>query len=93
VQVKGKEQPIRIYEPLCPENEATEAQLELVRKYNEAHDFYLQQEWGKAEVCFKALEESEDNKVLYSVYLERIADLRNHALPEDWDGTFRHTTK
>lgn len=93
VQVKGKEQPIRIYEPLCLEKDATEEQLELVRKYNEAHDFYLQQEWDKAEVCFKALEESEDNKVLYTVYLERISNLRNQELPEDWDGTFRHTTK
>jgi adenylate cyclase len=93
VQVKGKEQPIRIYEPLCLEKDATEEQLELVKKYNEAHDFYLQQEWDKAEVCFKALEEQEENKVLYTVYLERIANLRNQELAADWDGTFRHTTK
>ena len=93
VQVKGKEQPIRIYEPLCLEKDATEEQLALVKQYNEAHAFYLQQKWDKAEACFKALQEQEDNKVLYEVYLERIANLRNQELAEDWDGTFRHTTK
>ena len=93
VQVKGKEQPIRIYEPLCQEQDATEEMRKLVTEYQAAYEFYVLQKWDEAEKCFKALEEQETNKLLYSVYLERIENLRNQALPEDWDGTFRHTTK
>ncbi|MBN4075692.1 adenylate/guanylate cyclase domain-containing protein [Gammaproteobacteria bacterium AH-315-E17] len=93
VQVKGKEQPVRIYEPLCLEKDASVALLDLVRDYQTAYDFYLQQKWDEAEACFKALEEKESNKLLYSVYLERIENLRNQDFPEGWDGTFRHTTK
>ena len=93
VQVKGKEQPVRIYEPLCQEQEATPEQLKLVEEYHAAHEHYVKQEWDKAQACFKALEEQEANKLLYTVYLERIENLRNQELPADWDGTFRHTAK
>lgn len=93
VQVKGKEQPVRIYEPLCEEKNATEAQRKLVEDYHVAYEHYVQQEWNEAEACFKTLEEQESNNLLYSVYLERIENLRNQDLAEDWDGTFRHTTK
>ncbi len=93
VQVKGKEQPFRIYEPICLEDEASDEQLKLLEEYNEAHDFYLHQNWDKAETCFKALKEKESNKLLYSVYLKRIENLRNQDLPEDWDSTFRHNAK
>ena len=93
VQVKGKEQPIRIYEPLCLQEEASPELLKLVEDYHAAYDHYVKQEWDKAQACFKALEEQETNNLLYTVYLERIENLRNHDLPADWDGTFRHTTK
>ena len=93
VQVKGKEQPVRIYEPLCLEQEATPELLTLVEEYTAAHDYYVKQEWDKAESCFKVLEQKEANNLLYTVCLERIEKLREQDLPADWDGTFRHTTK
>ena len=93
VQVKGKEQPIRIYEPLCLDNQASPELRQQVASYHKAYDFYLQQQWDKAEQCFKELQEKEPDKLLYSVYLERIENLRTQTLAEDWDGTFRHTAK
>ncbi len=36
VQVKGKEQPVRIYEPFCLKEEASTEQLKLVEEYNRA---------------------------------------------------------
>ncbi|MDC1436181.1 hypothetical protein N8303_02870 [Gammaproteobacteria bacterium] len=65
----------------------------MVEEYHAAHEHYVKQERVKAQACFKALEEQEANKLLYTVYLERIENLRNQELPADWDGTFRHTAK
>jgi adenylate cyclase len=42
---------------------------------------------------FRELSENEPDIKLYQVYLERISTLRNEELEEDWDGTFRFTTK
>ena len=93
VQVKGKEQPIRIYEPLCLDKDASPELRELVDAYHQAHDFYLQQQWDQAEQCFRELAQRDTGRLLYSVYLERIENLRTQNLTGDWDGTFRHTAK
>ena len=93
VQVKGKDEPIQIYQPLCLMSEATEDLRVLVDDYHRAHQNYLERNWDSAERQFRKLLEKEPGTHLYEVYLERIAHLRNEELPEDWDGTFRFTTK
>ncbi len=93
VQVKGKEEPIRIYEPLCLTSDASDELIDQVEEYHVAHDYYLQQNWQKAESCFRKLHENDPDKLLYSVYLERIENLQTQELSSDWDGTFKHTAK
>ncbi len=93
VQVKGKEESIRIYQPLCLINDASEELLSLVEKYHKAHETYVAQHWDDAEKQFQVLKEADPGTLLYDVYLERIPDLRGQDLGPDWDGTFRHTSK
>ena len=93
VQVKGKEESIRIYQPLCLINDASEELLSLVEKYHKAHKTYVAQHWDDAEKQFQVLKEADPGTLLYDVYLERIPDLRGQDLGPDWDGTFRHTSK
>lgn len=93
VQVKGKEESIRIYQPLCLESEASEVLCGLVDEYHQAHEFYVAQEWDEAINRFSRLKERDPDTMLYDVYLERIAMLRDQELAADWDGTFRHTSK
>lgn len=93
VQVKGKEESIRIYQPLCLEKDAPTDLVQLVERYHEAHNSYVKQSWDEAETLFRALKEQDPETALYDVYLERIPDLRNQELGPDWDGTFRHTSK
>jgi adenylate cyclase len=93
VQVKGKEEPIRIYQPLCLEKEASEDLLSLVDQYHKAHQKYVEQNWDEAESMFRQLKEKDPDTLLYDVYLERIPALRTQVLEPDWDGTFRHTSK
>ncbi|MDG2175500.1 MAG: adenylate/guanylate cyclase domain-containing protein [Gammaproteobacteria bacterium] len=93
VQVKGKEQSIRVYEPLCQKKDASEEMIAKVDVYERAHKKYVEQNWDEADKMFRELSENEPDTKLYQVYLERISTLRNEELAEDWDGTFRFTTK
>lgn len=93
VQVKGKEESIRIYQPLCLASEATPELAGLVDEYHRAHSKYVEQDWDEAERMFGNLKERDPGTLLYDVYLERIPTLRNQELEDGWDGTFRHTSK
>jgi len=93
VQVKGKEESIRIYEPLCRKKDASEELIGLVDSYDRAYAKYVKQNWDEADRMFRNLSENEPDTKLYQVYLERISTLRNEELEEDCDGTFRFTTK
>ena len=93
VQVKGKEKPIRIYQPLCLMQDAPEELITLVESYHYAYKQYVAQNWDEAEKLFRALQEKDPDTLLYQVYLDRIPDLKTQQLGPDWDGTFRHTSK
>jgi len=93
VQVKGKDEPIRIYQPLCADSEAGEELKRQVEDYHNAYALYLQQQWDQSEALFRQLQQQDPDTFLYTLYLERIASLRGQQLPPDWDGTYRYTTK
>ena len=92
IQVKGKEEAIRVYEPIGLEGEVATDILDEIQEYNNAYKEYLNQDWLKSEQAFTYLYDS-NPLTLYQGYIERIADLKNETLPKDWDGTFRHTSK
>lgn len=93
VQVKGKEEPICIYQPLCMLDEASTELKALVEDYHRAYGHYLKQEWDAAERLFREVRQRDPDTQLYALYLERIAVLRMQRLPQNWDGTWRHTSK
>ncbi|MCP5326923.1 MAG: adenylate/guanylate cyclase domain-containing protein, partial [Oceanospirillaceae bacterium] len=92
IQVKGKEEAIRVYEPLAAVGNLAQTVLDELAEYDAAYALYLRRNWDAAEIAFSALQQKSGLK-LYDVYLERITDLRGTELPENWDGTFRHTSK
>ncbi len=91
--MKGKEEPITIYQPLCAEKDAPDQLIALVDEYHRAYNHYLKQEWDAAEQQLTQLLRLDPNTLLYALYLKRISELRKQELPENWDGTFRFTTK
>ncbi len=93
VKVKGKHEAIECYEPICPEATAGEQLKARVKRYHEALALYHDQQWNEAESVFRDMLAEEPTSVLYQVYLERIEQLREAELPEDWDGAFTHTSK
>ena len=92
IQVKGKDTAIRVYEPLGQEGKVAQAVLDELQEYDAAYQLHLDRKWDEAMAAFNTLYEKTPLGV-YSVYIERIPELKLQELPDDWDGTFRHTSK
>ncbi|RZU38094.1 adenylate cyclase [Fluviicoccus keumensis] len=93
IVVKGKREPVCVYEPVCRLEDASESRINRVKAYNTALDHYYSREWDEAEQVLRELHKGDPDRVLYKMYLERIPQLRNAVLPEDWMGVFEHHSK
>lgn len=94
MQVKGKKEPIRVYEPLALAEEADEALLRELEQYRLAREAYLARQWQEAHTLFAALAaEAPGFRKLCTIYLERIQHYRHEQLPPDWCGVWQHTEK
>jgi adenylate cyclase len=93
VRVKGKEQPVAIFEPLGLAGEVEQAVLDEIKLFQQALRLYRKQEWDKAELQLLNLLKTAARTRLYEVYIERIAYYRNNPPGGDWDGVFVFKTK
>ncbi len=93
VRVKGKQEPVAIFEPIGHKNDVDEATRGELARYRQALRAYRQQDWDKAEVEFFNLNREHPDSLLYRLYLERIARYRQSPPGNDWDGVFTHTSK
>jgi adenylate cyclase len=91
--VKGKREPVCVYEPVCRLEHASEGRIKRVEQYNAALAHYYSREWDAAEKILRELHKGDPNRKLYSMYLERIDELRYELLPDDWMGVFEHRSK
>jgi adenylate cyclase len=92
VRVKGKQEPIAIFEPLGPRAGLTEALQLAAARFAEVLARYRTQAWNEAETMLSELA-ARDGQVLYALYLERIRHFRANPPPTDWDGVFTFETK
>ncbi|MCZ7654251.1 MAG: adenylate/guanylate cyclase domain-containing protein [Rhodocyclaceae bacterium] len=93
VQVKGKEEPVAIYEPLGLEGDVGKAVLEEVKLWNQALRSYRAQDWDQAEVALLNLSRMAPERGLYGKYMERVAHLRKAPPEADWKGVWKFETK
>lgn len=94
VRVKGKKEPVVIYEPLATHINELDARLsEELKSYRQALHYYRAQEWERAAVAFFRLREKFPKTNLYNMYLERTEFFRANPPEKDWDGVFVFTTK
>ncbi|RPI46006.1 MAG: adenylate/guanylate cyclase domain-containing protein [Betaproteobacteria bacterium] len=88
VRVKGKLEPVAIYEPIGATGEVDKRTLDELRLFNQAVKLYRAQEWDMAELqLINLLKLSPDCK-LYKLYLDRVGIYRTHPPGRDWDGAF-----
>lgn len=93
VRVKGKDQPVTIYEPLGLKDEISlEIQTEL-EKHKNALESFLAQDWSNANDMFLELTQNHPDRKLYKLYLERTKIYLKTPPEVNWDGVFTHTSK
>lgn len=93
IQVKGKDDPIAVYQPLGLASKVTKEQKDEIERFSIAYSEYLQQSWESALNQLDELKKDFPESSIYEIYIDRIQDLREQELTQDWDGVFRHTSK
>ena len=93
VRVKGKKEPVAIFEPVGHKNDLDKSVTSEISEYRKALMNFRSQSWDKAELDFFNLNRINPERQLYQVYLKRIAVYRNEPPGDGWDGVFTHTTK
>ncbi len=93
VRVKGKQQPVAIFEPLGPADELGAGEREDLERYHEALARYRARDWEAAADILQRLAKADPDRLIYRLYLERISLCRGEPPPDDWDGVFTHASK
>ena len=92
VRVKGKEDPVGIYEPVGEEGKVLREDMEEIKLWNQALRAYRAQDWDTAEVTLMNLQRMKP-RYLYDLYVKRVEHLRKEPPGEAWDGVTIFETK
>ncbi len=93
VNVKGKNQTVDIYQPLCRVSAETDDLLAELALHEQALFFYFSQKWTAARAAFSTLQRQRPDKKLYSLFLERLDLLESLPQDSEWSGAFQHEHK
>jgi adenylate cyclase len=93
VRVKGKQRPVVIYEPLGKQELIDDTVRTSLERFDRVLEYYRERRWDDAGELLDTLISDDPQCRLYALYRERIAHFRRHPPPDDWDGTFTHTSK
>ncbi|MBI1965081.1 MAG: adenylate/guanylate cyclase domain-containing protein [Betaproteobacteria bacterium] len=93
VRVKGKDEPVAIYQPLGLEGAVDRAKLDEIKIWNQALRLYRARDWDMAELQLLNLRKMTADGGLYDEFLERIGRLRANPPGADWDGVWKFETK
>jgi adenylate cyclase len=92
VRVKGKNEPVAIFEPLGPKSAADGALAARTEGFHEMLRLYRTRQFGAAHALLEELAR-ERNETLLTLYRDRVSHFLRQPPPEAWDGVFVHQTK
>jgi adenylate cyclase len=92
VRVKGKEDPVGIYEPVGEEGKVAREDMDEIKLWNQALRAYRAQDWDQAELTLMNLQRIKP-RYLYDLYVKRVEHLRKEPPGENWDGVTIFETK
>ena len=93
VRVKGKDTPVRLYEPIGFEGEVDAETVARLSQHLAALAMFREQKWDAARVAFQNLLAADPDRVLYKTYLARIEHFVEEPPGADWDGVYTHKEK
>jgi len=96
IAVKGKKEGVDISTVFRnPPPDQADRWNDALRRHNDMLSLYRAQEWDFANLVITDLIGKFDGQMdkYYSIWSQRISEMRNAGLPKDWDGVFRATSK
>jgi len=96
VRVKGKDKPVKIFEPLGLQGQVEQAKLDEAERYAEFIGLYRAQAWDQAEQALLNLQKmalGNYHAYLYEMYVKRIPYKRENPPGMEWDGAWTWDTK
>ncbi|WP_225984705.1 CHASE2 domain-containing protein [Noviherbaspirillum aerium] len=93
VRVKGKSEPVPIFEPVCLQEELDDAARNELEQWHAALALVRGQRWEEADAGLRALHARHPDDMLYRLYIERVAHYQAHSPGPDWDGVTSFDTK
>jgi len=86
VRVKGKQEPVAVFEPLGPDSALDPAARAELARWHSALALVRAQDWPAAHALLSALAADAPQCALYALYLARIAHYQAHPPGPAWDG-------
>jgi adenylate cyclase len=93
VRVKGKNEPVAIFEPIAREDQIDEVTHAELAKWHETLALIRSQQWDAAQAGLAELAARFPTRPVYQLYEERVAFYREHPPGADWDGVTTFETK
>ncbi len=94
IRVKGKTQPVSIYDLVGLQSEPISAQQQrLIDQYHQARQYYLNRDFQRAIVQFSEVLAIAPDDRATSLYLDRCHHLLHEPPPDSWDGSWQLITK
>lgn len=88
LRVKGRQQPVTVYEPLMPVTDLTPVLQQALDDFAQAQQAYRQQDWPRALRLLESLQHAWPHDPVYPRLRARVEQLARHPPPADWDGVF-----
>jgi adenylate cyclase len=92
VKVKGKNEPVVIYE-LVSKHKHNKDLLDISKLTEQGIDFYWKKNWDEAINIFNKILIIKENDFLSKMYIDRCSHFKENPPEENWDGSFKMTTK
>jgi adenylate cyclase len=93
VRVKGRREPADIYEPLGEEVSVSPLVRAETDRWHRALALYRERDWDNAAAALRELLALQPGNRLYTMYVERLAQMRANPPGPDWDGVHEFEIK
>jgi adenylate cyclase len=92
VRVKGKKQPVGIFE-LVSRKELPARDMQAIARFHEGLRLYKEQKWDQAIETFEGINAMDQTLYAARLYIRRCKELKANPPGPGWDGVFTMTTK